>query len=1031
MNGNPSRVNIKQLCGSVDGVTTSFQLSQNSRPPCSIIKDKYMMKAQVHVSKSFAISDVQALPQRKHYCQNDKSIKCTFLVAFVCLIIHGNCFVGRGRIEAVDSNGHLRSCPSDLGGIVRGRGNRSFGRLAGSRRIRVGSWNETKWKGSRAREGNGYKMCIARNGVGIILAGRHKDNVVRVTRRGDRIMAISVVIEGETVNVISAYAPHVGLSDADKKRFWDALDEMVKECPTNQRLIIGGDLNDHIGAAADGYAEVHGGFGFGERNEEGCTILEFATAHDLVVANSFFKKRDAHLITFQSGGHNTQIDYLLVHVLLERLRHRREATERPRILWKNLNGEAVETFRATIFERLMVEDMSASSTDQMWNTLACVMKDAVGLSDADKKRFWDALDEMVRECSTNQRLIIRGDLNDHIGAAVDGYAEVHGLEKGMKKGARGDLKACKDCRAFLGGACSSQHRLNIMDVLLERLRHMREATERPRILWKNLNGEAVETFRATVFEKLVVEDMSASSADQMWNTLACEVQTKVAMKQSRFKDLLSCSEGNQKDIDRAKERDIGNVKYIKDEGGRTIVREEDIRTRWGEYFSSLFNETPSEESRPEESEEVRRSSSPAHFDCYYSRINHGEVRAALQKMGRNKAVGPDQIPIEAWRGLEDKGVKWLTCLFNKIFSSAKMSDEWRLSEVIPVYKNKGDAQACSNYRGIKLLSHTMKLWERVIKKRLRRESRVLENQFGFMPGRSKTEAIHLLRSLMEKYRERQRDLHMDFLDLEKAYDSVPRELVWKTLLDKGTPRRYSRVTKFMYEGAKTHVRTTTENTKYFPINLGLHQGSAISPYLFTLILDELSRGIQENIPWCMIFADDIVLIAESAERYEVVHQEMDIRIKDQILQPKESFRYLGSVLHRSRRIVDDAAIRPTMLYGCECWPITKALAFRVEVAELRMLRWTCDKTMVDMISNEAFIAALDVDSISNKMREGRLRWFGHIKRRPQSASVRRVEAMVVEGLRRRGRPKLRWEDRLKMDMKELRLSEDMTSDRNA
>ncbi|GKC30685.1 hypothetical protein Tco_1037979, partial [Tanacetum coccineum] len=64
------------------------------------------------------------------------------------------------------------------------------------------------------------------------------------------------------------------------------------------------------------------------------------------------------------------------------------------------------------------------------------------------------------------------------------------------------------------------------------------------------------------------------------------------------------------------------------------------------------------------------------------------------------------------------------------------------------------------------------------------------------------------------------------------------------------------------------------------------------------------------------------------------------------------------------------------------------------------------------------------------MREGRLRWFGHVKKRPQTTPVRRVEALVVEGSRRRGRPKLRLEDRLKMDMKELRLSEDMTSDRN-
>ncbi|GKE66058.1 hypothetical protein Tco_1520219 [Tanacetum coccineum] len=64
------------------------------------------------------------------------------------------------------------------------------------------------------------------------------------------------------------------------------------------------------------------------------------------------------------------------------------------------------------------------------------------------------------------------------------------------------------------------------------------------------------------------------------------------------------------------------------------------------------------------------------------------------------------------------------------------------------------------------------------------------------------------------------------------------------------------------------------------------------------------------------------------------------------------------------------------------------------------------------------------------MSEGRLRWFGHVKRRPQSTPVRRVEALVVDGLRRRGRPKLSWEDRLKLDMKELLLSEDMTSDRN-
>nr|GEV28416.1 DNA-directed DNA polymerase [Tanacetum cinerariifolium] len=229
----------------------------------------------------------------------------------------------------------------------------------------------------------------------------------------------------------------------------------------------------------------------------------------------------------------------------------------------------------------------------------------------------------------------------------------------------------------------------------------------------------------------------------------------------------------------------------------------------------------------------------------------------------------------------------------------------------------------------------------------------------------------------------------------------------------------------MYDGAKTRVRTTMGNTEYFSVKVGLHQGSAISPYLFTLILDELSRGIQENIPWCMIFAEDIVLIAESAERLNNRLESWRKTLEDNGLRvSREKMKYLRCDFGR-------AAIRPAMLCGSKCWPITKALAFRVEVAELRMLRWTCSKTMVDMISNEVFRATLDVDSIIDKIREGRLRWFGHVKRRPQSASVRRVEAIVVEGSRKRGRPKLRWEDRLKIDMKELHLSEDMTSDRNA
>nr|GFA19035.1 retrovirus-related Pol polyprotein LINE-1 [Tanacetum cinerariifolium] len=513
----------------------------------------------------------------------------------------------------------------------------------------------------------------------------------------------------------------------------------------------------------------------------------------------------------------------------------------------------------------------------------------------------DSLDKVMRECPTSQRLILGGDLNGHIGATTEGYAGVHG---GFGYGARneegraildfatahdlGDLKACKDCRVFPRESCSSQHNLLALDILFKRVQCRRKGSALPRILWKNLMG--TQQRRSDI-----------------------ELQRVFLL---RFRELLSCQEGNKEErlgalerITKAREgrrRDLWDICFLKDEEGRTITDEAKIKKRWAKYFSSLFNAK-----EPEGHEEGVGPNREPHTECYYSRISQAEVRTALQKMGRNKAVGPEQIPIEAWKILGDEGTFLITSLFNKIFTSAKIPEEWRLSEVIPIFKNKGDAQVCSNYR---------------------------------------VEATHLIRSLMEKYRERQRDLHMAFLDLEKAYDIVPKELIWKTLVDKGTSMRYITVIRVMYDGAKTRVRTSIRSTEFSPVDVGLHQGS-----------------ISHN-------------------------EEVDIRIGDKILQPKESFR--------------------------------------VEVAELRMLRWTYGKTLLDMIPNGVYRAQLKVESIINKMRKVPLKWFGHVRRRPQSAPVRRVEALVVDGLRRKGRPKLRWEDKVKHDMKELLLSEDMTFDRN-
>jgi hypothetical protein len=81
----------------------------------------------------------------------------------------------------------------------------------------------------------------------------------------------------------------------------------------------------------------------------------------------------------------------------------------------------------------------------------------------------------------------------------------------------------------------------------------------------------------------------------------------------------------------------------------------------------------------------------------------------LKRMKGGKTMGPDRIPVKVYRSLQDIAIVWLTKLFNLIFRSNKMSDEWRRSILVPIFKNKGDVQNCTNYWGIKLMSHTIKL----------------------------------------------------------------------------------------------------------------------------------------------------------------------------------------------------------------------------------------------------------------------------------------------------------------------------------
>ena len=121
---------------------------------------------------------------------------------------------------------------------------------------------------------------------------------------------------------------------------------------------------------------------------------------------------------------------------------------------------------------------------------------------------------------------------------------------------------------------------------------------------------------------------------------------------------------------------------------------------------------------------------------------------------------------------------------------------------------------------------------------------------------------------MEKYREGQRELHCVFVDLEKAYDRVPREELWYCIRKSGIMEKCVRLVQDMYEGSKTVVRCAVRATKSFKIKVGLHQGSALSPFLFAVIIERLTDEVRREPPWTMLFADDFMICEETRKEVE-------------------------------------------------------------------------------------------------------------------------------------------------------------------
>ncbi|KAK3523202.1 hypothetical protein QTP86_021761 [Hemibagrus guttatus] len=276
----------------------------------------------------------------------------------------------------------------------------------------------------------------------------------------------------------------------------------------------------------------------------------------------------------------------------------------------------------------------------------------------------------------------------------------------------------------------------------------------------------------------------------------------------------------------------------------------------------------------------------------------------------------------------------------------------------------------------------------------------------------------------------------------------------------GVAEKYVRVVQDMYERSRTVVRCAVGQTEEFKVEVGLHQGSALSPFLFAIVMDQLSEEVRQESPWTMMFADDIVICSESREqveenlerwRFALERRGMKVsgskteymcvneregsgtvRLQGEEVKKVQEFKYLGSTVQSngecgkkvkkrvqtgwngwrkvsgvlcdqkiSARIkgkVYRTVVRPAMLYGLETVSLRKRQESELEVAQLKMLRFSLGVTRLDRIRNEYIRGTAHVGRLGDKVREARLRWFGHVQRR--ESKIKLVSRNISEKRRR-------------------------------
>ena len=655
-------------------------------------------------------------------------------------------------------------------------------------------------------------------GVALMLTKEASKSLMEWEPVSDRIISARFESRFQKTYIIMCYAPTNDAEEVEKDRFYAQLQATVDKVPKHDMLILMGDLNAKVGSDNTGREKEMGANGLGSMNENGELFADFCASNELVIGGTLFPHRRCHKATWISPDHRTenQIDHVAIR--------QRWRTSLQDVRVKR--GADIGSDHHLVAVKLKMK-LSSKKKQQSPRIKFDVKKLQ---SQATKEVFQITLKNRFEVLQTTEEEdTVENIWNTLKQATVGTCEEVLGRPSPNRKPWITDetwqkVEERKKLKQEVNQARTRQRK--------------QEAATRYNEMAREVKRQLRSDKRSFINEVAERAETAASKGD-----------LKALYETTR---LLSGRKNNQN-------------RPVRDKTGKLLTKIDEQLGRWKEHFQEVLNR-PSPQNPPD-----LLQGDP--LDISVGEITKQEIRDALKNLKRDKAAGVDNIPAEALREGGEEMVNQLHRLINSVWNREEIPLDWKKGLLVKLPKN-GNLSNCDKWRGIMLLSIPSKVLTRIILDRMKDaiDQRLRDEQAGFRKDRSCNDQIATLRIIVEQAMEWQAPLYVCFVDFEKAFDSIDRKSMWNILRNYGVPGKTVDIIRKLYEGFACQVIHDGRLSEEFQVTTGVRQGCLLSPLLFLVLLDWVTRTAYarsgKGIQWTLMskledldFADDLALLS--------------------------------------------------------------------------------------------------------------------------------------------------------------------------